>query len=45
MTTPKPVAGFTPGLKKPPDPIQERIANALERIADQLEWESQRRNQ
>lgn len=42
MTTPNPLAG----LKKPPDPIQERIAitqdriaKALERIADRLEYD------
>lgn len=30
-------AGLPKGLKKPPDPIQERIAMAQERIADALE--------
>lgn len=30
-------AGLTKGLKKPPDPTQERIAVAQERIADALE--------
>jgi hypothetical protein len=50
MTAPNPDPGKLfmknpPGsLKKPPDPTQERIAKALERIADQLEWDSQRRN-